>query len=173
MFVDESKERGLLVAAAFVDDLDVRMVRQQMRGLVHKGSHRIHMTKERPVLRRQVALAIAEMPVALTLYEAHSFGRREEAAARAACLSNVVADAAAGGMSQLCLERDDSVEKADRSTLFHAVRQHGVEERLTYRLVQGREEPGLWVADAVAWCWVKGGEWRDLVAPRVVSTNRL
>jgi hypothetical protein len=26
-------------------------------------------------------------------------------------------------------------------------------------------DPMLWIPDAVAWSWVKGGEWRDCVAP--------
>jgi hypothetical protein len=26
-------------------------------------------------------------------------------------------------------------------------------------------DPLLWIPDAIAWSWAKGGEWRQLVAP--------
>jgi len=32
------------------------------------------------------------------------------------------------------------------------------------------EEPLLWVADAVAWCVNRGGEWERMVRPMIVET---
>jgi hypothetical protein len=49
--------------------------------------------------------------------------------------------------------------------LFHAAREHGCSDSLQYELLAAHADPLLWIPDAVAWSWVKGGEWRDLVAP--------
>lgn len=35
---------------------------------------------------------------------------------------------------------------------------------------QRHEEPLLWVADAVAWCVNRGGDWERLVRPMIVET---
>lgn len=35
------------------------------------------------------------------------------------------------------------------------------------------EEPLLWAADAIAWCWQRGGVWKDKVRGLVVRTEDL
>lgn len=54
-FVEESKERGLLVCAAVLAPADLSAARVAMRGLVHPGSERVHMSKERPARRGLIA----------------------------------------------------------------------------------------------------------------------
>lgn len=35
---------------------------------------------------------------------------------------------------------------------------------MTYELLATHADPLLWIPDAVAWCWNRGGTWRDSVA---------
>lgn len=42
-------------------------------------------------------------------------------------------------------------------------------ERPEYRQLPAKQEPLLWISDAVAWCHQRGGEWREMSAPIVVS----
>jgi hypothetical protein len=57
--------------------------------------------------------------------------------------------------------------EADRRWLYQRVRKAGCTETLEYRHLRAYEEPLLAIPDAVAWCWVKGGEWRGRVEPLV------
>jgi hypothetical protein len=49
--------------------------------------------------------------------------------------------------------------------LFAAVRKHGCADTLHYELMAPYLDPMLWVPDAIAGAWAKGGDWRQLVAP--------
>ncbi|MET9318362.1 hypothetical protein ABZX12_41665 [Kribbella sp. NPDC003505] len=63
------------------------------------------------------------------------------------------------------VERDESTATVDKQVLFHAARRHECSDSLRYELLAAHADPMLWTPDAVAWSWVKGGEWRELVAP--------
>lgn len=58
------------------------------------------------------------------------------------------------------LERDESIEQADRRILFREVRKLGLADALTYAFEAPHLEPLLWTADAIAWSYAKGGDWR-------------
>ncbi len=68
-------------------------------------------------------------------------------------------DLAAAGGQRLVLEQDDSLLRSDQTVLYAAVRHAGASDRLTYEHLPARAEPLLWVADAAAWCWSRGGPW--------------
>ena len=42
-----------------------------------------------------------------------------------------------------------------------------------YEHLSPRMEPLLWIPDAVAWCWAKGGVWKDRVLPLVDGVRTL
>jgi hypothetical protein len=158
VFVDESKARGLLVAAAACLAGDVAAHRRAMAGLVLSGN-RVHFTKESPPRRRKILATIAGFDLTVRLYQAP----KSNAASRRACLNAVVRDAATSA-ERLVIERDESTLPFDRQVLYQATRQHGCAESLRYDLLAPHEDPLLWIPDAVAWSWAKGGEWRDLVS---------
>ena len=159
VFVDESKARGLLVAAAVCVSGDVNRSRKRMRALLLGGERRIHFKKESDPRRRKIVAAIADMDVSVRLY-----GRTtDDAAGRRACLDAVVRDAS-DNAERLVIERDESTLAFDRRVLFEATRRHGCADSLTYELLAPYADPMLWIPDAVAWCWTRGGDWRDAVA---------
>ncbi|HEY3557036.1 MAG TPA: hypothetical protein VGL05_06225 [Kribbella sp.] len=71
----------------------------------------------------------------------------------------------AGSAERMVVERDESTAVVDKQVLFRAARQYDCAESLRYELLAAHSDPMLWIPDAVAWSWAKGGEWRDLVAP--------
>jgi hypothetical protein len=172
-FVDESKERGLLVRAAILSPTDLAGARATMRGLVHPGSERVHMSKERPARRSLIARTVAGLPVRAHIYDAKSFPPREELKAREQCLLRLVEDLADSGCQRLVIERDDSLVVHDRRTLYAAVHSRDLVDDLRYEHMRAKEESLLWVADAVAWCWNKGGSWRDQVNPVVAAVHHI
>jgi len=56
----------------------------------------------------------------------------------------------------LVIERDDSTISHDRRTLFQHLRGSDVR----YEHKRPHEDSLLWIPDAVAWSWTKGGPWR-------------
>ncbi|MGV9767206.1 hypothetical protein [Micromonospora tulbaghiae] len=75
------------------------------------------------------------------------------------------------GAARLVLERDDSTFQADQRLLFEQVRKCGVDGRLRYDQLRAHEEGLLAVPDALAWCWAKGGRWKDSIR-RMISESR-
>ncbi len=68
------------------------------------------------------------------------------------------------------LEQDDSTVKSDRRILFEATGKHGLRDQLTYHHLRAKQEPMLWIPDAVAWCLDQGGEWPARVRPLIGKT---
>ena len=169
VFVDESKRHGLLVAAAVVQPRDLAPARTVLRRLRLPGQARLHFTKERDDRRGQILNAILDLGVVVDLYDAIS-GRNQQQA-RAACLRALVQDLAATDARRLVLEQDDSLVRSDQAVLYAAVRDAAAGDRLTYEHVPARSEPLLWVADAAAWCWSRGGVWPGRLQPIVGRTR--
>lgn len=163
LFLDESKSDGYVAVVSAVVPVRLAEARRDLRGLVLRGQSRLHFYKESPARRRLILAAIAGTGARSTVYSAA--GYRHDSDARAACLAGVVADAAAAGAHLLVLEQDDSILHWDRRHLFNLTRAAGT--ALRYEHQQGRSEPLLWVPDAIAWCWARGGQWRELATPLI------
>ncbi len=172
VFVDETKRRGCLLAAAVVVPPDLDAVRKVLRGLVLPGQRRLHMKDENDQRRRSIATAIAVSGVTATIYDA---GRRyrNERERRAACLHALVADAARRGDAMLVLEQDDTVLSWDNQCLIEATRAAGCRDTLRYEHRNAASELLLAVPDAVAWCWAKGGDWRRRIQPIVTKAREV
>jgi hypothetical protein len=166
VFVDESKARGLLLAAAACVAGDVNTYRPIMAALAMPRQRRIHFTKESAARQRKILGVIADFELSVRLYQA----ARPDAACREACLSAIVRDAS-GSAERLVIERDESTLDFDRQTLYAAVRRHQCMETLQYALMAPHLDPMLWIPDAIAGAWAKGGEWRQLVAPFCTMTT--
>ena len=136
-----------------------------------RGQSRIHFKKESPARRRHIVKVLITLPVRLDVYDATSV--RDVRQARFECLTRIVADLASRQAHRLVVEQDDSLIDADRRVLFRAVHAAGAADRLAYVHMKARSEPLLWIPDAAAWCWTRGGSWQELIAPNVQSVTRL
>ena len=165
IFLDESKERGYIIVAGVVMPEGLTAARKAMRTLVMPGQRRVHFHTESPARRRQIITTITDTGARTRIYT--SSGRRREIDARAACLQAVVTGAAAVGAHMLLLEQHDSLLWWDRKRLFELTRQAGCAETLRYEHHRGAAEELLWIPDAIAWCWSRGGTWRQLVRPLI------
>ncbi len=171
VYIDESKRSGYVLAAVTV--ADQAEVRRVIRGLVQPGNRRLHMVDERPRHRPGIVAALVETEIKATVYDA---GRdyRTDLTARAACLAALIEDlAGATGDTQLVIEQDDSLVRSDRHKLYQLVRQAGITDVLEYRHQRAHEEPLLALPDAVAWCWVRSGDWRRRIRPILTNVRRL
>ena len=168
LFIDESKQRGYHFVVAGVRVSDVRHERALMRQLLLKGQSHLHFTKEsdgrrRTILRTLVEESSARCTVLTVPRGVHQIE------ARRACLQATVALGHELGASRLVFERDDSTLQADRRVLFPLLNRTEIE----YDFAGKREEPLLWLADAIAWCYAAGGTWKRMSAPLVDEIRTL
>ena len=171
IFVDETKDRGYLIAASVVLPRDLQPARAALRALLLPGQRRIHFTKEKDPRRRTILACMASLGAKVTIYDASAITSAQWA--RTACLEAIVTDAAELGAHRLVLEQDDSLLKSDQRLLYQQVRKTGCADTLTYEHMRPSTESLLWVPDAAAWCWSKGGDWKRRVRPMIEAVRTL
>ena len=164
-FVDESKSKGYVMVAAVVVPSDQTTLRREVRALVLPGQRRLHFTSESDSRRKQILAKLERLGV--LAHVAHS-DLRHEASGREACLRDLVAIAAREGHDRIVLERDVSIEHADKKVLYDAVHRLNLPDVLTYAHETAHQEPLLWIADAIAWSYAKGGDWRRRAQPMIL-----
>ncbi|MGZ0149296.1 hypothetical protein ACXJJ3_19665 [Kribbella sp. WER1] len=160
MFVDETKSRGLLMAAARCPAGDVAVNRKALRALLLPGQERLHFNHEKPARRKQILDVISGFHLFVDLYRT----ARDSHADRRRCLEAIVRDCAPAG-ERLVVEMEESTYEHDRRCLREATRRYGCHETLRWDVMPAKSDPLLWIPDAVAWSWMRGGDWRCAVAP--------
>lgn len=155
VYVDESKARGYYVVATATASGDLRVSERALRDLLKPGQRRIHFKSESDSRRRQILSSMCALNVRVSVWIVK---RRSDKEARPLSLGALVTKAVESGAALLILERDESLERADRRLIADVIRRAGSSE-LQYQHVAPHEHPLLWVSDAVAWCYSNGGDW--------------
>jgi hypothetical protein len=169
IYIDETKERRYILVASEEIGGDVDALRKEPRErFVLRGQNRIHMAKEADPRRREISAALCRAGVTARIYDA---GRRywDPLDARAACLQAIVDGLVPGEQTLLVLEQDDSILQWDRRFLYNAVRAADLVDSVRYVHVRAKTELLLCVPDAIAWCWARGGRWKQRIRPVVVD----
>jgi hypothetical protein len=165
IYVDETKARGYVLVASVHIASDVDTLRKTLRDkFVLRGQARIHMAKESDPRRREIADTICRAGVTATVYDAGK-RYRDPLDARRACLQAIIDDIPPGMETLLVLEQDDSILHWDKKFLYSAVRGAAVVDTVRYAHHRARSELLLSVPDAIAWCWARGGSWRERILP--------
>ena len=160
VYVDESKARGFRLAAVLVQDSQASRARTRMRGHVAAGAHRVHFVKERTARRRAILATIASLGVVVAVIEAPDGCRASEQRRRA--IAELTRWACSVGARRIVVERDENTIALDRRAIESVLAGLQGRSALEYEHVPARSEPLLWIADAIAWAWARGGEWRRL-----------
>ena len=158
VFVDENKSRSLLLAAACFRQEELRTARIVLTRLLLPGQERLHFKSERDVRRRVILDVLLAIGIqGLILGADPTLTPRDQ---RRQCLEQLMYEAESRKFSRICIEQDDSVLEFDRQYMFKAMRIRKLEAGFSYGWIRPRQEPLLWAADAIAWAWARGGEWR-------------
>jgi hypothetical protein len=163
-FGDESKRNGYTLAVVLCPPDALDQVRGSLRCLLLRGQRRLHFKHESNARRKQIVDVLAASGIEAAVYQSAS---RRDAAGRHAVLGHLVPGLLGWGVAKLVLERDESIVRADRQRIHDLVSSHKAHGLLQWDLLAAHEDPMLWAADAVAWCWAKGGPWRASVMPMV------
>lgn len=169
LFVDESKAKGYTMVAAIVAE-DAARLRRDVRSLVLPGQRRIHFTKESPERKHLILSRLVEFGVQAQVFHCST---KDAIRGREACLRGLVAHAAQHSHTRIVLERDESIERADRRVLYREVKKHGLTDEITYALEAPHLEPLLWCADAIAWSYAKSGDWKRRASPLIVGITQI
>jgi len=173
IFVDETKRHGYLLIAGALVPGDLGGLRKELGALVLPGQRSLHMKNEKDPRKRAIADVIVRANVQAVVYDAGS-RFANEAERRAECLRELVNDIAAkSGETMLVLDRDDSIVQRDRKCLIEFSRKSGCGDSLRYQHLKSTEEQLLIVPDAIAWCWAKGGAWRQRIRPVVGEVRKI
>jgi hypothetical protein len=160
LVADESTRAGyvLCVCAVAIDDVDA--ARTAMCAFLLPGQPSVHFKSERDARRRQILDAIADLGAEALIVSCAS-GRGD--AERQRCLRASLRHYADRRPSQLTLDhRDATADTRARQVIAAAMRELGLGD-LAYRHAARHEEPLLWIPDAIAWSYTRGGAWRQRV----------
>lgn len=168
VYVDECKAKGYYVAAAVVMPNDAALLDRAIRQLTRSGQRRIHFTKESDSSKKKLLSEITKLEISVVVYQVKG---QPDSIARPLCLNALIDDLAINGCAHVVLERDDSIEKADRRLIAEALRRNNA-YALKYEQTSPNDHALLWVSDMVAWCRYKGGDWLRR-AEGIISETRI
>lgn len=159
-FVDESDRGSYLVCAAVVVPADLGAVRQVLRGFCLPGQRRLHFKSESNARRKQILDALVAVGVQARVYRS---GSSSTTTARRWCLTALVDDLVDMGAHRLVIESQQGQDARDKQIIFAALRERRAGHDLSYEHMRPYEEPCLWAADAIAWAFGAGRQWRGQV----------
>jgi hypothetical protein len=170
IYVDESKSKGYLLIAVVVAPGLLKSIRRRMLGLCMPGQRSIHFVNERNSRRRLILSEIVRMELHAHAYIAIGFS---QAGGRDACLKLLLDSVRALAGSTIVFEKDESSEKADRALMHSGLLERGLAKSIEYKFAARSEDPILWIADAIAWSYSRGGEFKKSIKPLISLEMRM
>lgn len=167
-FVDESQRVRYMICAAIISPDDLQAARRGLRGMLLPRQRRLHFVNDSPKRRRILLDAMRELPVRTRLY----ISAEKEPIARQRAIEALLVDLLALGGQRLVIEcREASQDERERRLIATAVRRRAAPADLSYDHLRAREEPLLWVSDAVAWAYGAGPQWRRRAEPLITHVQ--
>lgn len=164
VFVDESQRARYMIGAAVISPGDLRTARRGLRGMLLPRQGRLHFVKESQQRRRFLLDAMRDLPVRTRLYTS----AEKESIARQRAMEALLVDMLALGGQRLVIERREaSQDERERRLIATAVQRGAAPADLSYVHCRARDEPLLWVSDAVAWAYGAGPQWRSRAEPLI------
>lgn len=166
-FADESMERAYILAVFETPLNQYHRAQKLLRSLAKDiGRPALHFHSLRPTERIAILERLTDQfPNSVTL---HISTLKKTPHARKQTIQSAVADLCSRDVTRLTFDRDRTTERADRAAVHEklsTIRRMGAFEYLHEDKVR---EPCLWIADAAAWCWQRGGREKQL-AMRLIA----
>lgn len=159
-FIDEStRGPSYLICAATLAIGDLDTARRTLLALRARGQGRLHFATESDRRRRQLLNAISSVEANSTIFVA---SHRDQVKARSAILRYTALHLHQLGVSRLVIEARQGQDQRDRADLYAALGPSPT-PAMAYLHHTATVEPLLWIPDAVAWAWGRGGPWRKRV----------
>ncbi len=157
VYVDESKSNGYLLIAVIVEPGLAKSIRTRMLKLRMPGQSYIHFVSERHSRRKFILSEISRMELRARAYIVVGYSQTR---GRDECLNLLLDDIQELEASIITFEKDESSENSDRQLLHLGLHSRGLARKVEYRFFSKSAEPIIWIADAIAWSYARGGDFR-------------
>ena len=160
-YIDESKDKQYLFVLNVVSPKSLPMLRKALAGQLLAGQRSIHFRKESSRRRIKLIRILLSLDFRLIVFKTN---RSPPSEARNSLIQVVCENTKKFAITDLVFELDQLSLESDITQL------NKLRPEVQWDHRQRHQEPLLWVADAVAWCVNRGGEWERLVRPMIVET---
>jgi hypothetical protein len=161
IYVDECKQRPFLLAGFTIDIVEQHSLRKILRTLLLPGQRSLHFKAENGNRKKAILSDLRKAECSVLVIRCKT---KSDVKARICALNTLIGSSSVSDCKSIVLELDETVRLRDHRFL----KQQQVLASWDHR--RRHEEPLLWVADAVAWCVNRGGEWERMVRPMILET---
>lgn len=153
-FVDESYKKHFVMIATEIPEIAIHRTRLALCGLLRPHQTHLHMKKESPAGQKRILDELGGLHLRHFGSEI-SLGNSTLSHARQLALRNVITASAANLPTRITLD-NSTHKKRDELTIASVLgRNHDV----SIRHWPTRNEPLLWIPDAIAWSLTRGGQY--------------
>lgn len=164
VYLDESKSKNYLLVAVIVEPGIAKSIRSRMLKLRMPGQKHLHFVSERDSRRKFILSEIRRMEFRARAYSAVGYSQTR---GRDECLNLLLDDIETLEASIITFEKDESAENSDRLLLHRGLHSRGLARKVEYRFMPKSAEPIIWIADAIAWSYARGGDFKRRVDPLI------
>lgn len=176
MKVDAGDQGTYILASVVCDASGCDQVRDLLRSLLQGREPRLHWRDEDDRRRTKIAAAIGTVDMAAIVVVGVPMARRKQERARRLCMETLMPALEALGVSRVYLEaRTPSLVTRDREQVANLVGKKLITKDLRVLTARPRDEPMLWVPDAVAGAVgaarAGNAQWLDLMRHTVTELD--
>lgn len=157
VYVDESKAKAYLMAAVMVTPGNLTKFRRIMKSFLMPRQGHIHFVNEKDSRRKQILSALDAAGVQARIYKVVGLN---PIVARAVCIEALMDDLVELQATSVNLELEESARGSDVVLLRKGLERRGLRANIEYKHLGKSAEPILWIADAIAWSYARGGDFR-------------
>ena len=160
-YIDESKAKNYLLVLNLVLPGEQIYLRRTLISQLLAGQRSFHFTKESNRRRTQLVRLLLGLNFRVVVFSIKGMSNTES---RRSLIAEACKNIRKLEISNLVFELDQSCYLNDVKIL------NEIRPGVPWDHRERHQEPLLWVADAVAWCVNRGGEWERMVRPMIVQT---
>ena len=166
LYIDESIRDSYILCSVAVQSTQVSSTRSALKKLREPGRSSIHMQKETRTRQIQISEEISTFNCQATIIEV-SLNGLTDLSARLKALEHLFSRNDTLSAQLITFDASNSVSQDNR--LLSTVLSSTSNWMPHYRHLKFTYEPLLWLPDIIAWCYGRGGTWRDAVEPLVTE----
>jgi hypothetical protein len=158
LLIDESKAKDYLLCVVEIEANQAPTARLKVGSVRKKRQRLVHFVAESESRRRAILDTYSRLTFKTTIYKVSG---AKELDARTACLRAMIEGFVNEESYSLVFDMDENHLVSDRRTIRNALAANGILEFVEYRHKDPHEEILLWLPDAIAWSFARGGVWRS------------
>lgn len=170
LFIDESKAKDFLLCVVEIDASDVKDATKVVRSVKKKGQSTVHFVKESNSRRRQILSVYSKLDVKIKMFVAKGLS---EGVSRQKCLEALILGLEPRTKYRIILDIDQTNFQRDRGVFIDFLPKKSALELISYQHEEPSRENLLWIPDAIAWSFARGGLWKQELEKFEIQTMQI